>query len=286
MTLTTIHTPIGTHTASALRLSDTGAPLHFYHANGFGARAYLPFLEKLTPKYNVSALNMRALWPSAPIPDRKIGWHQYAHDLVHWLEATQSEPVIGVGHSMGAVATAIAANLRPDLFRALVLIEPTSTTFGVAALLKSVPYDMRKYLGPLKTAMRSQTEWRDADEMLASLRLLSAYKRFGDKDLRALIDATTVANDKGITLAYSPHWENHNYFTAGHNLPELARLKVPSHIIATKPSFFVSPAVLIKLRSRRPDIGFSQFLENGHLMPLEAPDDAADAVVSALEGLL
>lgn len=286
MTRATIHTPIGLHTASALQLSDKGAPLHFYHANGFGAQAYVPFLEKLAPNYSVSALNMRALWPSKPEIDHKIGWQQYAYDLIHWLETTQSEPIIGVGHSMGAIATAIAANLRPDLFRALVLIEPTSTTFSVGVLLRSVPYGMRKHLGPLKTATRSQTEWRDVGEMLADLRSSAAYKRFDDNALRCLIDATTIPNEAGITLAYSPLWENHNYFTAGHNLPELARLSVPSHIIATKPSFFVSPAVLTKLRARRPDIGFSQFVENGHLMPLEAPKDAADAVLSALDGLL
>ena len=286
MTLETIHTPIGPHTASALRLSDVGAPLHFYHANGFGAQAYLPFLRKLAPNYSVSALNMRALWPSAPDPDRKIGWHQYAYDLIDWLEATQSEPVIGVGHSMGAIATTIAANLRPDLFRSLVLIEPTSTTFGVGALLKSVPYSMRKHLGPLKTATRSQTEWRGPDEMFVDFRASPAYKRFDDNALMALIDATTIADRTGIALAYPLHWENHNFYTAGHNLPELSRLKVPSHIIATKPSFFVSPAVITKLQARRPDIGFSQFLEHGHLMPLEAPEDAAKAVYCALDGLL
>ena len=40
------------------------------------------------------------------------------------IRGTQTPPVIGMGHSLGAVATAIAAASYPELFKALILIDP------------------------------------------------------------------------------------------------------------------------------------------------------------------
>lgn len=286
MTPTICHTKLGHHTATALRFGGSGPAAHFYHANGFGAEAYLPFLGALAPHFSLSALNMRPLWPDAPSPRRRIGWHQYADDLIAWLDATQSGPVIGLGHSLGAVATAYAANKRPDLFRGLVLIEPPGTSLGVSAALRTVPYGIRKRLGPIQAAARTRHDWSDAQEMFADLRSNPAYKRFDDTTLHHLVATTTRERNGGITLSYPSHWEVHNYLTAPHSLPDLIRLKTPTHIISAKPSFFCSPQIMAKIESKRPDIAFSKFPKHGHLMPLEAASDTARATLNAVAHLL
>ncbi|SHJ27047.1 Pimeloyl-ACP methyl ester carboxylesterase [Shimia gijangensis] len=279
-------TQLGPHIATALQFGGAGTPLHFYHANGFGASAYLPYLQRIAPHYCLSALNMRPLWPNAPAPERKIGWHQYADDLIAWLEATQSGPVVGLGHSMGAVATAFAANKRPDLFQALVLIEPPGTSLAVSALLRSVPYNLRKRLGPIRAASRARHIWPDCETMFGDLRPDPAYKRFDDAGLRHLIANTTHNNTKGVSLSFPVNWEMHNYLHAPHSLPALSRLQVPTHIIAAKTSFFCPPEVMAKIEAKRPDVRFSNFPNHGHLMPLEAPEDAATATLDALGTLL
>lgn len=281
-----ILTPIGGHTALAYRFAANGAPLHFYHANGFGAQAYLPFLQDIIPHFSVSALNMRPLWPDGPAPRRRIGWRQYGDDLIDWLDATQSEPVIGVGHSMGAAATAFAANKRPDLFRALVLIEPAGAKWLDSMVLRALPYDLRKRMKLIRAASRDRHTWPNAEAMFAQMRPDRAYRRFDDPTLRHLIAATTRKTDDGITLIFPINWETHNILTAPHTLPDLTRLSVPTQIIAAKPGFFCAPEIMARLQARRPDIGFSHFPNHGHLMPLESSSDTAKATLAALSALL
>lgn len=282
---TEIQTPHGPHTATALNLSDNGPALHFYHANGFGPECYMPFLSHLTPHYAVSALKMRPLWPTQPMPVARKGWRQYGDDLIAWLDHQNLGPIIAVGHSMGAIATAYAANARPDLFRALVLIEPAGAKRMSAALLHSLPYRYRHRIKVVDNALRRHMTWSDPEHAFSHMRQDPVYKRFDDAQLRHLVTATTTPHESGLVLEYPRHWENHNYLTAPYSLPALTRLSVPTHIIMAKPSFFSAPETTAKLKAKRPDIEITHMPTHGHLLPLEAPDAAAKATLEAVAQL-
>lgn len=279
------HTPLGPHRATSLHYPGSGPDVHFYHANGFGAACYQPFLSALAPHVTLSALNMRPLWPDAPAPVRQRGWEQYGDALIDWLEATQSAPVLAIAHSMGAATTAMAANKRPDLFHGLVLIEPAGVTHRLYRFMRLLPYRLRHRLDPAHSVFHRRNHWHDLDEIHAEFRAIRAYKRFDTNDLRDLVKALTIRDDTGLRLAFPPRWEAHNYVTPPHILPVLKRLSVPTRIIAAKPSIFVDPTILAGLRKARPDIPFSDLPEHGHLLPLEAPEAAASATLSALDAL-
>ncbi|WP_299350377.1 alpha/beta hydrolase [uncultured Shimia sp.] len=278
-------TPIGPFTATALRFPSNGAPVHFYHANGFGADCYTPFLTQVAPRCSLSALNMRPLWPDGPAPVPRRGWEQYGDDLIAWLEATQSEPVWAIGHSMGAATTAMAANKRPDLFRGLVLVEPAGVTYRLYRMFRLVPYRMRRRMDPAHSAFHRRSHWPTRTEALQEFRRVGAYKRFSDYDLKSLVEAVTVADNTGFRLAFPLDWEAHNYVMPPYILPTLKRLSVPTRIIAAKPSLFVDPSILKSLAKARPDIPITTLSEHGHLLPLEAPFPTADAVNAALDVL-
>ena len=60
-------------------------------------------------------LSHRATWETTGKPSKKVTWKTYAKDLIHFLDKhDNTNPVIGAGHSMGAVATLIAATLQPE----------------------------------------------------------------------------------------------------------------------------------------------------------------------------
>lgn len=278
-------TPIGRHQASALRFPPSGPELHFYHANGFGARCYLPFLQHIAPRFSVSALNMRPLWPSKPDPERRIGWAQYGEDLIDWLDATASRPVLAVAHSMGAAATAMAAVKRPDLFSGLVLIEPSGVRRHLDITLRLLPYALRNRIGPARDLASRPSRWPDTDSLFHDFRAHRAYRRFSDPLLRQLVQALTDETANGRQLHYPLHWEAHNFATPAQILPTLRRLRVPTRIIAAKPSLFVDPAILDRLARLRPDITITSLPEHGHLLPLEAPVAAAQATLAALDSL-
>jgi pimeloyl-ACP methyl ester carboxylesterase len=70
---------------------------------------------------------LRALWPDSNPHDIK-DWKPFSEDLLRFLSSHETAPVIGVGHSIGAIVTLRAALSAPDKFRALVLIDPVLFT--------------------------------------------------------------------------------------------------------------------------------------------------------------
>ncbi|MEW6285623.1 MAG: alpha/beta fold hydrolase, partial [Chloroflexota bacterium] len=104
-------------------LGGNGLPLHFLHANGYPPECYKPLLELLKTEYRVFGMYLRPLWDGSKPQDLRT-WHPLSDDLLRFLSDREPGPVIGVGHSVGAVVTLRAALREPGRFRALVLIDP------------------------------------------------------------------------------------------------------------------------------------------------------------------
>ncbi|WP_054001509.1 alpha/beta fold hydrolase [Shimia sp. SK013] len=274
-------------TATAWCSNTDGPPTVFHHATALGPRCYRPFLSEIAQTHNVQALAMRPLWPNAPQPNRKRGWDQFADDMIAWIEATQDAPVLAVGHSIGAATTAMAAVKRPDLFKGLVLIEPSGVTRRIHLMLRLVPYRMRQTTGPAAEVLRGPTHWSNQEAAYADYRASRAYRRFDDATLRNLVTALTVPDrtKDGVSLEYPREWEAHLYATPPHILPTLKSITVPTQIITGKPSLFMDPAIANALQTARPDMSYTQLPDFGHLLPLEAPAIVGQATRDALDKL-
>jgi pimeloyl-ACP methyl ester carboxylesterase len=104
----------------------TGLQAHLLHANGFCAGTYSPFVKHLTGDLHLMASDIRGHGASQlPSSQRIRHWSIFAEDLKALIEKAMSPPVIGMGHSLGAVTTYIAAAKYPRLFSCLILIDPT-----------------------------------------------------------------------------------------------------------------------------------------------------------------
>jgi pimeloyl-ACP methyl ester carboxylesterase len=102
-----------------------GRHAHFLHGNGFCAGAYAPFIRYLVPRFRILASDIRGQGGSEfSAVERIRHWRIFAEDLNLLIRRLRQPPVIGMGHSLGAVATGIAAASHLDLFSALVLIDP------------------------------------------------------------------------------------------------------------------------------------------------------------------
>ncbi len=55
---------------------------------------------------------------------RREGYQRLADELIETIEQRNRGPVIGIGHSAGALTTLYAAQKRPDLFLDTILIDP------------------------------------------------------------------------------------------------------------------------------------------------------------------
>ena len=106
---------------SFLDSEGTKPPLHFSHANGFPVSMYLPWMTELALDFRVMGLSLRG---QDGLGEGISSWHRVALDLAGFLETREVGPVVGVGHSIGAVTTMLCAARRPDLFSRIVLLDP------------------------------------------------------------------------------------------------------------------------------------------------------------------
>ncbi len=89
------------------------------------------YLNSLKNEYHVFGMMLRPLWDETK-PEEIDDWQSFSEDLRVFLSTysqgstTQGtpEPVIGIGHSIGAIVTLRAALKYPRKFRALVLLDP------------------------------------------------------------------------------------------------------------------------------------------------------------------
>ncbi|MEE4604660.1 MAG: alpha/beta hydrolase, partial [Desulfobacteraceae bacterium] len=103
----------------------SGPQAHLLHANGFCAGTYSPFVKYLLDDLHIIASDVRGHGGS-DLPDihRVHHWNIFADDLKTLIDQTMSPPIVGIGHSLGAVTTYMAAATYPRLFSAIILIDP------------------------------------------------------------------------------------------------------------------------------------------------------------------
>ena len=109
----------------------SGPLIHLAHATGFCAQTYAPIAERLCGRFRVVGMDDRGHGRTeADANPRKLkDWYLFAKDLERFVEHF-GEPVIAMGHSRGAVASLLLAAKRPEMIRALVLIDPTILPFS------------------------------------------------------------------------------------------------------------------------------------------------------------
>ena len=273
-----ININIGNDIAHYFSTNSEGEDAHFYPGNGLPNGVYKPFLNLLAEKYNLTSLAFRATWENAPIQNNQVDWHTYADDLICFLDSKYDKPIIGIGHSQGAVATIIAAAKRPDLFKSLYLIEPVSVSKFEEICISLVPYFFKKKTEPFKSTLKKQAVWKSPDEYFEFLKNNKGFKRINEENLKLFAkESLTFKAESHYELAFPVDWEVANY-----GLPicldkYLQKLTVPHKIILGKPSFFLSEKTRVKLKEIvRGKIAINSHY--GHLIPLEAPQFCAEEI--------
>ena len=97
--------------------------IHIGHGNGFPASMYAPFADALGGNYRKLCLLARPWWKGSD-PEKFDSWEILADDLIAGIQHHNLAPIVGIGHSMSGVAMLFAAVKAPQLFRAIVLIDP------------------------------------------------------------------------------------------------------------------------------------------------------------------
>ena len=225
---------------------------------------------------------MRGYWHDLPSV-KKLTREQDANILIDFLEKTQDSPIVGIGHSQGATATAIAAAKRPELFSELYLIEPVTFTKSQTLMMNAAPDDLKIGQEPFKSTLAKQTNWESIELYYDYLRAHRAFKRINDDHLYTFAKNSLVQNEQEqYSLLFAPKQELASYFDTpfvNDALKELNDLDVPYTIIIGKPSMFISNEVRKVWEDLVPVERIIELSDNGHLLPIEAPERCATIII-------
>jgi len=287
-----------------------GQPLHFLHANGYPPDCYRPLFELLKTEYRLFGMLLRPLWGDAR-PEDIYNWHPLSDDLLRFLASTtagfdtseksarstlrraqgnaQQSPIIGVGHSIGAVVTLRAALRDPGKFRALVLIDPVLFVPG-----RLIGWNFLRAIGlgdkvhpKIAGARKRRRTFDDLEVVFRGYRSRDVFKYMSDGSLRAYIEGITRPSSKGgFELVYSPEWESRIYLTGLRDFDiwrGLPTLRVPALFIrgAETDTFLENASKLVE--SKLPGARVEVLEKSTHLVPLERPREVFDVMQSFLK---
>lgn len=277
-----------------LVLSESGPDFLFLHANGYPPRAYRELLSPFTSTYSVSLSYLRPFWPRSS-PGELKNWTMLRDDFLEELSKSSNPDctLIGGGHSLGGTVSLLAALRAPELFRALILIEPVIFTPLRAVLYRSF-YHLHlidTILPLIRRTRRRKREFQNAAEMYKNYRSKSVFEKIPDSILEDYVQGLAYPQADGtVRLRYPPEWEARIYQTsASADLliwRALPGLECPVLIIRGGKSRTLTGLSLQKLERGSEQITVKTIREGGHLLPFEDPEKTSRIMIEYLENQL
>lgn len=263
-----------------------GPCLHFAHANAYPPGAYRVFLESLARRYHLITAHHRPLWPGSQ-PEGLADWSIFAEDLLVFLNQQHVEQLIGVGHSLGAVATLMAAVRQPGLFSCLVLIEPVFLLPDILAHFSDQAAFDPEDLPLVQIARNRRNSWSSRAEAFAYLRPKRVFARWPDRCLWDYVEAGLRKNEGGyFELRFDPAWEAWIYGHIPTNIWSIIpQLTVPTLAVRGSESDTLVSAAWELWQTKQPEAFFVEMAGAGHLLPMEKPIELANLIAQFVAGL-
>jgi pimeloyl-ACP methyl ester carboxylesterase len=253
--------------------------LHFSHANGFPAPCYAQMLAPLARRYRVGWIEAIGTDPRYPPTE---GWPRLVAQLIDTLEREyRGEPVYGVGHSLGAYVSFLAAAQRPDLFRGIVMLDaPVIGPLRGRALGAVKKLGIVDRVTPAGMTRERRSEWASRAEARAHFRTRRLFRHFTDECLEDYVRHGLAGRAGHYRLRIDPEIEYRIYRTIPHDMSRhLRELRVPAGFVGGTRSDVLRR---IGMRAMRGSRFLKRRVAGGHLFPFEQPLAAATAIEELL----
>lgn len=254
--------------------------LHFSHANGFPASCYAAMTGELAHDYRIGAIEAIGTDPRYPPTE---GWTLLVEQLIDTLEREyRGEPVYGAGHSLGGYLTFLAAVKRPELFRAVVLLDaPIIGPVKGRLLGASKTIGIVDRVTPAGATRDRLAEWDSREEAKAHFRTRKLFRDFTDECLDDYVRHALTKRENHFRLKIDPAIEYQIYRTVPHDMHRhLRELRVPAGFAGGTQSDVVRRVGMGHMRRFR-----KRRVPGGHLFPFEHPSEAAAALGALLQEL-
>jgi pimeloyl-ACP methyl ester carboxylesterase len=237
---------------------------------------------ELARHYRIGAIEAIGTDPRYPPTE---GWPLLVEQLIAALERDwRGEPVFGVGHSLGGYLTYLAAARRPELFRAIVLMDaPVIGAVRGRLLGASKRIGIVDRVTPAGATRDRRAEWQSRAQAKAHFRTRTLFRHFTEQCLEDYVQHALAGKEPHLRLTIDPAIEYQIYRTIPHDMAkQLRHLHVPAGFIGGTHSAVVRRVGMSLLGGRRFP---KRRVPGGHLFPFEHPREAAAAVDAVLREL-
>ena len=261
----------------------SGPQAHFLHGNGFCAGTYTPFIKLLAGDLRVIASDARGHGGSNFDGIKPLrSWRVFAEDLKAVVERTSRPPIIGMGHSLGAVATCMAAAAFPRLFNMVVLVDPVflmPRRLAMIGLMRAL--GLQRHLPLARIARRRRRTFRSKADALR--RLLSGrgiFKAWSPEFVEAYLECGLLEKDsETAVLTCDPELEARIFESIPLNVwGYVKRLRCPVLAIRGRQSDVFLPSAADRLKRMAADCEVATIAGTGHFPMMEKPVECAEVI--------
>ena len=261
----------------------SGPPAHFLHGNGFCAGTYSPFIEQLAGEMHIVASDVRGHGASEFTGIQPIrSWKVFAEDLKTVVCRTSRPPVIGMGHSLGAVSTVMAAAAYPELFSFLVLVDPVflpPRSLAAIGLLRALGLQGR--LPRARGARRRRKIFRGkAQALRLFLSGRGIFKAWSPEFVEAYLECGLIERDsETAVLTCDPELEAQNFESIPlRTWSFVKRIQCPVLVIRGELSEVFTAQAAERLKRQAADGEVVTIAGTGHFPTMEKPEECATEV--------
>ncbi|PZV09422.1 MAG: polyketide synthase module [Leptolyngbya sp.] len=232
--------------------------------------------------YHVIAPDLRGHGRSAHAgPDGGYQLLDFLGDLDSLTATLGTQPVVLVGHSMGAVLGAILTSLRPERVQRLVLVEPVVPGLG------SSPEPASQLVAHLNALAATPSPVVLASVAVASERLRALKPYLSQPVADQMAQRLTQAVEGGVVWRGDPRLQTRTTLSMSGGLLDrqgygqiLRGIQRPTTVVFGQSSQFNRPEDLAFLQENLPQAERVS-LAGGHDLPLETPGDLAHVIALA-----
>lgn len=257
--------------------------LYFVHGNGFPARCYQQMFKSLEHSFEPFYIDKIGHATEFPITDN---WPFLVHELIQNLEMQTSEQVVILGHSLGGILSFLAAIQRPELFKAVIMLDsPLLSRFKSHLIYLAKMSGLIDKLTPASRSLQRRDVWRSREEARQYLKRRALFRYFSPACLEDYLEYGMIKTDAGYELIFKKETEYELFCTVPHVLPEFQnRLNVPTALIYGTQSHMLSRS---DVRYMKKNYKVNTYkIQGGHMFPLQRPESTAGLIESVVSELM
>jgi pimeloyl-ACP methyl ester carboxylesterase len=253
-----------------------GPTLVFCHATGFCKEVWIPVIEELSQRvrgWTALALDQRFHGRSQGFP-ADYDWWRLGEDVRD--VAADRRSTIGIGHSGGGAAIAMAEVLRPASFAAAILVEP---------IIFPPSYRAAGYQAHAEAAGRRRRHFASSEAAFANYHGRGPFSGWDDRALRSYVAGGFRPEGDAVTLRCAPESEAQFFLhAAGHAMwDRLGELDLAVSLIAGAGSD-THPAGFLSRQAERIKGATTEIVpEATHFVPMEVPGLLADRIAAVID---